>query len=155
MGGLAERANPVAFSVPGQRSALPSVAVTDDGRVFVMYDTFDGTRFHVWLTESDDQGLTFTTVELYNFIGAGIPIANGNRLLGDYQFLEALGNTVYGTFSARGNVVDPLSGINTTDKDVPFFFATSGIFIPEPSTLVLLTISGGMLWVRRRLGKKV
>jgi hypothetical protein len=146
-GGLIERSNPTAFSVPGERAALPSIAVTDSGKIFVMYDTFANGLFHVYLTESEDGGLDFTTVDLYDFSGSGIPIANGNRLLGDYQFLEALGDTVFGAFSARGDV--NANGINTTDKDVPFFFSTTGI-VPEPTSLLLVVSGSAVLWLLRR-----
>jgi hypothetical protein len=126
-GGLVERANPVALSVPGQRSALPSVAVTDDGTVFVMYDSFDGALFHVHLATSTDLGQTFSDQDLYDFTASGVPYPylTGNRLFGDYQFLTAVGNRVYGTFAARGNVSDPNTLIDTTDKIDPFFFAVS------------------------------
>jgi hypothetical protein len=128
-GNLVERANPVALSVPGQRSALPSIAVTANGTVAVQYDTFsanDG-QFHVHLATSTDQGLTFTDQVLDDFTTAGIPFpyAGGNRLLGDYQYLIAQGNTVYGTFAARGNVSNSSTGIDTTDKIDPFFYSVS------------------------------
>jgi hypothetical protein len=126
-GNLVERANPVALSVPGQRSALPSIAVTANGTIAVQYDTFsanDG-QFHVYLATSTDQGLTFANQGLDDFTPAGIPpiFAGNNRLLGDYQYLIAQGNTVYGTFAARGNVSDAGTGIDTTDKIDPFFYS--------------------------------
>jgi hypothetical protein len=128
-GGLVERANPLPFSVAGQRSALPSIAVTDNGTIAVQYDTFtasDG-QFHVHLATSTDQGLTFTDKDLYDFTASGIPFpyTGGNRLLGDYQDLIAVGNTVYGTFAARGNVTIPSEGIDTTDKIDPFFYSVT------------------------------
>ena len=120
LGGIVKRVGVVAVSIPGQRAALPSLAVTDNGVVALQYDTFDGTLIHVHLATSSDTGLTWNDQDLYDFNPSGIQIPN-TRLLGDYQDLEALGNTVYGTFSARGNV--NAGGINTTDKDVPFFYA--------------------------------
>jgi hypothetical protein len=126
-GGLVERANPVALSVPGQRSALASVAVTANGTVFVMYDSFDGTEFHVHLATSTDFGQTFTDQDLYDFTATGIsfPYAGGKELLGDYQFMTAVGNNVYGAFAGRGNVVDPSTGIDTTGYMDPFFFTAN------------------------------
>jgi hypothetical protein len=126
-GGLVERANPVALSVPGQRTALASAAVTANGTVFVMYDSFDGTEFHVHLATSTDFGQTFTDQDLYDFTATGILFKfNGDdRILGDYQFLTAVGNNVYGTFAGRGNVVDPSTGIDTTGYMDPFFFTAS------------------------------
>jgi hypothetical protein len=142
-GGLVERANPVALSVPGQRSALPSVAVTDDGTVFVMYDTFDGALFHVHLATSADQGQTFSNQDLYDFTATGVPYPYlaGNRLFGDYQFLTAVGNRVYGTFAARGNVSDPSTLIDTTDKIDPFFFTVS-TDSKAPANLPFVSTSG-------------
>jgi hypothetical protein len=127
-GNLVERGNPVALSVAGQRSALPSVAVTANGSIAVQYDTFtdaDG-QFHVHLATSTDQGLTFTDQDLNDFTAAGIPFPfSRNRLLGDYQGLIAVGNTVFGTFAARGNVQIPGQGIDTTDKIDPFFYSVT------------------------------
>jgi hypothetical protein len=133
-GGLVERANPLPFSVAGQRSALPSIAVTDNGTIAVQYDTFtpsDG-EFHVHLATSADQGQSFTDQDLYDFTASGIPFlyTGGNRLLGDYQDLIAVGNTVYGTFAGRGNVTIPSEGIDTTDKIDPFFYSVT---LPEGS----------------------
>lgn len=126
-GNLVERANPVALSVAGQRSALPSVAVTANGSIAVQYDTFtdaDG-QFHVHLATSTDQGQTFTDQDLSDFTATGIPFPfpGATNLLGDYQDLVAVGNTVFGTFAARGNVNDASTGINTTDKIDPFVYS--------------------------------
>jgi hypothetical protein len=135
-GGLMENANPVALSVPGQRSALPSAAVTANGAVFVQYDTFDGTEFHVHLATSTDFGQTFTDQDLYDFTATGIPFAfpGQDRLLGDYQFLTAVGNNVYGAFAGRGNVVDPNKGIDTTGYMDPFFFTAAAPRVGTPAT---------------------
>jgi hypothetical protein len=126
-GNLVERANPVALSVPGQRAALPSVAVTANGRVAVQYDTFtpDDGQFHLHLAVSTTQGVTFADQDLYDFTTTGIPFpfTGGNRLLGDYQDITALGNTVFGTFAARGNV--NAGGVDTTDKVDPFFYSVT------------------------------
>jgi hypothetical protein len=128
-GGLVERANPLPFSVAGQRSALPSIAVTDNGTIAVQYDTFtpsDG-EFHVHIATSTDQGQSFTDQDLDDFTASGIPFpfTGGNRLLGDYQDLIAVGNTVFGTFAARGNVSIQGQGIDTTDKIDPFFYSVA------------------------------
>src|SRR5262249_21407013 len=137
-GGLVERTNPVALSVPGERSALPSVAVTDNGTVFVMYDSFDGAQFHIHLAQSTDLGQTFTTQDLYDFTVTGIPAPNPNtdRLFGDYQFMTAVGNRVYGTFAARGNVVDHNNDIDTTDKIDPFFFTATAPEVTDTATVL-------------------
>jgi hypothetical protein len=127
-GVLVRSDNPVAVSVPGERAALPSVAVTDSGTVYVMYDTFTGPavtgQFHVHLASSADLGQTFSDQVLYDFSPSGISFS-GDRLLGDYDKLVAVGNTVYGVFSGRGNVNDPVTLIDTTNKDVPMVFSFS------------------------------
>jgi hypothetical protein len=172
-GNLVERANPVAFSIPGQRAALPSIAVTDNGTVFVQYDTFtpaDG-LFHVHLAASSDLGLSFVDQDLYDFTapfspplstigltadsGSSGPISladddsegSAGRILGDYQGLIALGNTVYGTFAGRGDT--NAGGINTTGLIDPFFYSVA---VPEPPAFVLV-MTGGLaslgLWAAR------
>jgi hypothetical protein len=149
-GGLIERANPVALSVPGQRSSLPSIAVAANGTLAVQYDTFtpDDGQFHVHLATSADHGLTFADQTLDDFTATGIPFpeTGGNRLLGDYQYLIALGNTFYGTFAARGNVNNPSMGINTTDKIDPFFYSAAAPPLSggaEPLAAVAPTASVG------------
>jgi hypothetical protein len=144
-GNLVERGNPVALSVPGQRSALPSIAVTANGTIAVQYDTFspnDG-QFHVHLAISADTGLTFANQDLCDFTTTGIPFpyVGGNRLLGDYQYLVAQGNTVYETFAARGNVSDSSTGIDTTDKIDPFFYSIN-LSGGSPSSLAPSTAGG-------------
>jgi hypothetical protein len=142
-GGLVQRSNPVALSVPGQRSALPSVAVTTNGTVFVQYDTFDGTQFHFHLATSTNRGLSFTDQDLYDFTATGIPFAfpGQGRLLGDYQFLTAVGNNVYGAFAGRGNVVDPSTGIDTTGYMDPFFFTAEAPAMQDLNSSVVLVDS--------------
>ncbi len=146
---LVRRANPVAFSVAGERAALPSVAVINKGTVFVLYDTFSNGQFHVHLARSGNLGLNFSDEVLYNFTAPplGAPAFPGNRELGDYQFLTALGNTVYGTFAARGNVNAPGTGIVTTDKIDPFFFSAS---VPQPPGLWLLALGALGIALRSR-----
>jgi hypothetical protein len=96
--------------VTGQvQAALPSVAVTSDGHVGVLYDTFDGFStsgfpiFTAHLASSVNRGASFTDRRLLTFASAAKD--NGNprqRVFGDYQQLKALGPTLYGTFTANG-----------------------------------------------------
>ena len=152
---------PVLFSVAGQRAALPAITVTDNGTVFIEYDSYIGPGnnplalggvFQVHLETSTDLGQTFSDSLLYSFTapaGPNDPNYGGNREFGDYQYLTSLGNTAYGTFAARGDTINGV--INTTDKIDPFFFTVNAV--PEPSSLALavvggLTCLGGVLFRR-------
>ena len=112
---------PVAVST-SHDTALPSVAVTSDGTVGVLYDTFDGTsggfpQFSAHLARSTDHGLTFQDDVLKQFLsptaGTGV---QGRRDLGDYQQIKAEGTTLFGVFSGNrqafsasaNNVIDPI-----------------------------------------------
>ncbi len=133
---LVSASAPIAFSVPGQRAVLPTVAVTDNGTVFVQYQSYVGPggdplaaggTFQVHLASSTDFAQTFFDRLEYSYLKPGNPGDPGfssNRLLGDYQFLQAEGDTVYGVFPATGNInVGP---INTTGLISPFFLKESG-----------------------------
>jgi hypothetical protein len=166
---MVQRANPVAFSLAANEWAvLPSVAVTANGTVVIEYDTFTpGTTgpgtFHIHLASSTDGGLTFSDSILYNFTTPGAPntpaFPDATRMLGDYQFLMSMNNTVYGTYAARGNVNQINGGVtyNTTPNIDPFFFSQTFTGqqnpTPEPGTVGLLIglgISGCTLAARRR-----
>ena len=141
-GNLVERANPVAFSIPGQRAALPSVAVTDDGKVYILYDTFTSTdgRFHVHLALSLDQAMTFAPAndKVLEDFAAPFP---GEKILGDYQYLTALGNAVYGTFAGRGlAAAQNPNGFDRSSTIDPFFFSVVPAPLPPPQ--LTITASG-------------
>jgi hypothetical protein len=55
--------------------------------------------------------------------------------MGDYQFLTAVGDSVFGAFAGRGNVVDPSTGIDTTGFMDPFFFTATAPTVPAPATV--------------------
>jgi hypothetical protein len=119
---------PLGFSTTNFNAALPSVAVTDEGVVGIMFDEFDGTNLHIHFAASFDDGQSIATnIDLYNFRTNGMVLGRGtsghNRLYGDYQVLRALGGAFYGTFAARGNV--NAGGITTTNFIDPFFFSFS------------------------------
>jgi hypothetical protein len=153
------------FSVPGQRSALPTITVLDNGTVCVEYQSYVGAdgdplgfrgQFQVHLAYSTDGGVTWTDNVFYTYTAQsqlGDPGFGGNRMLGDYTFMESIGNTVYGTFAGFGNV--NAGGIDTRGLVVPFYFSQtlgSQTAVPEPGSLALF---GGMLavvgWnIRRR-----
>jgi hypothetical protein len=105
--------------VTGQvQAALPSVAVTEDGSVGVLYDTFDGFStpsnlpvFTAHLAISADKGVTFTDQPILTFLSPkpddGVscpapPPKSSQRVLGDYQQMKAVGNTFYGVFAGNG-----------------------------------------------------
>jgi hypothetical protein len=109
-------------------AALPSVAVTDNGTVGVLYDTFDGSTadgfpiFSAHLARSPNDGKMFKDTVLEQFTS---PVTdNGDirqRILGDYQQLKALGDTFYGTFSGnRAPFGAPISIID------PIYFSATG-----------------------------
>jgi hypothetical protein len=140
-GNLVERANPVAFSIAGQQAALPSVAVTDDGTVYILYDTFtsaDG-QFHVHLTRSSDQGMSFASSADSVLEDFSAPFT-GQKILGDYQCLTALSNTVYGTFAGRGLAAQNPNGFDRSSNIDPFFFSFA--LQPQPPPQLTITASG-------------
>lgn len=150
-GNLVERAGAglTPFSIAGERSALPSVAVSANGTIGVLYQTTSGTDvFEVHFALSNNLGLTFVDQLLATYSTANIALQNGNnRLLGDYEYLTSVGDTFYGTYPATGNL--NAGGINTTTIISPFFFVIS---VPEPSTWTLFGVGllGFMVTVRRQ-----
>lgn len=121
-------------------AALPSVAVTSDGTVGVLYDSFDGNTsagfptFTAHLARSTDHGASFDDVVLRRFQSPAKSTSNARqRVLGDYQQMKAAGDTFYGTFA--GNT----SGVPASNPpiDAIFFSAAppSGPPPPPPSQL--------------------
>jgi hypothetical protein len=96
--------------VTGQvQAALPSVAVTANGVVGVLYTQFDGTSgggipmFSAHLALSENQGGTFSDFVLENFLSSASDSGGcRQRVLGDYQQVKAVGNTFYGVFTGNG-----------------------------------------------------
>ena len=92
------------------QAALPSVAVTNNGTVGVLFTTFDGFGamsglpvFTAHLALSSDRGATFTDRVLSTFLS--VTGDNGNareRVLGDYQQMKSVGNTFFGVFTGNG-----------------------------------------------------
>ena len=160
-GNLVRRAGSIVFSPVGQMAVLPSVAVADNGALAVEYQTYDALTGHflVHYATSVDGGMTFTDSTIYDYTSPGLPNTNefpdGTRMLGDYEFLQALGDNFYGTFPGRG---DTNAGrINDTGMIVPFFFTrgapSTQSSVPEPGPAVLalgLLVSAGSLIRRRR-----
>jgi len=107
MGGLT--IGPANFVTGAVQAALPSVAVTSNGIVGVLYTQYDGMSsgsipmFSAHIAISDNQGVTFTDSVLENFLSSA---TNNNackqRVLGDYQQVKASGTTFYGVFTGNG-----------------------------------------------------
>jgi hypothetical protein len=139
------------FSIAGERSALPSVAVAANGTIGVLYQTTPSPNiFEVHLALSLDQGLTFSDQTLLSYNTTNIPLQGGNdRLLGDYEDLTAVGDTFYGTFPGAGDTNS--GGINTTGIISPYFFEITApeIAVPEPPTFILPFIVGAVLAAQR------
>jgi len=89
-------------------AALPSVAVTSDGTVGVLYTTFDGfsagfPQFTAHFATSTDQGASFIDNTLLTFLSSATDNGNsGQRVLGDYNQVKAVGTTFYGAFTGNG-----------------------------------------------------
>jgi len=92
------------------QAALPSVAVTNNGTVGVLFTTFDGFGamsglpvFTAHLALSSDHGATFTDRVLSTFLSVtGDSGASRQRVLGDYQQMKSVGNTFFGVFTGNG-----------------------------------------------------
>jgi hypothetical protein len=147
----------IVVSPAGQRAALPSITVKDDGTVVLMYETFNAqdNTVHVHVASSDDFGATIASdTDIYSFTPLTLQQATGsttsNREFGDYLFLTSVGNTFYGVFPGLGNV--NAGGIDTTGLIDPFFFFGTDQ-VPEPGSLALLVsavLGFGFLHRRRR-----
>src|SRR4029077_3150068 len=91
------------------QAAIPSVAVLLNGTVGVFYYTFDGFSsdgfpiFSTHLSISTDRGITFSDRVLETFLSAAKDNGDpGQRVLGDYMQMKAVGNTFYGAFTGNG-----------------------------------------------------
>lgn len=146
--------------VTGQiQAALPSVAVTTNGVVGVLYTSFDGIGmsgfpvFTAHLALSTDQGATFTDRVLSNFLSVATDNSNSRqRVLGDYQQLKAVGNTFYGVFTGNGVPFgrpfanhDPIFFRLTLDPDIqaPANLAFSDTCVGTSSTQNLMVCNNG------------
>jgi len=95
--------------VTGQvEAAIPSVAILANGTVGVFYYTFDGLSggipsFSAHLSQSSDQGVTFTDQVLLTFLSSATDSGNNRqRVLGDYMQMKAVSNCFFGSFTGNG-----------------------------------------------------
>ena len=125
---LIGRAGNTLVSNVSYRTALPSVAVLDNGTIAVMYMASPSAdNFEVHFVTSTDQGVSFSgDTTLFSFNTSAFTlntpaVPDGSRLFGDYVKLLAVGNMVYGVFPGTGNTNS--GGINTTGMISPYFFS--------------------------------
>ena len=148
----------IVVSPAGERAALPTITVKDDGTAVIMYEVYgtDG-KVHVHVASSTDFGASIASdLQEYSFTPLTLLQATGsataNREFGDYDFLTSIGDTFYGTFAGLGDV--NAGGIDTTALIDPFFFSGTDI-IPEPASwLLVLTGLAGVGSLRRRKSKR-
>jgi hypothetical protein len=149
------KSSEIVISPAGERSALPSITVKDDGSIVMMYETYgaDG-KVHIHVASSEDFGASISSdIEAYSF--TPLPLAqvnpgnpNADREFGDYDFLMSIDNTFYGVFAGLGDV--NIGEINTTDLIDPFFFSGTDT-VPEPGTLSLVVVGLSVaMWLGRR-----
>ena len=129
---------------------MPALTVTQGGTVALLYDSFDGARFHVHLATSAGDG--FSDEDVYDFTSPGyaeLGLSGTNvRTLGDYQYLTSLGDTIYGAFAGRGDTLG--AGVDTTGNIDPFFLMDA-LSVDEPASLALLAAGALGLAAARRL----
>jgi hypothetical protein len=128
-------------------AALPSVAVTSDGTIGVLYDTFENEfseppgsfpRMKAHLAVSTDHGATFKDTVLETFLSPSKTEAGNlrQRILGDFQQIKSNRGLLYGVFS--GNRV-PLNGGEGRSIIDPIYFSAKAL--PRPTT-TKTTLSG-------------
>jgi hypothetical protein len=103
------RIGPESFVTGQVQAALPAVAVTSEGTVGVFYYTCEGfssdgyPTFTAHVSLSEDQGQTFSDLELLTFLSSAGPSPDARqRVLGDYMQMKALEHTFYGAFTGNG-----------------------------------------------------
>lgn len=122
---------PTRVSSASSNAALPSVAVTTDGVLGVLYDTFDGkaedgySLFSAHLARSRDGGKTFSDTlleEKFRSSELPDPDEQDQRVLGDYPHIKAEGTLLYGSFAGNCQPFNGNAGPSAID---PIFFSVT------------------------------
>ena len=115
-------------------TALPSVAVTADGTIGVLYDTFDGNSpppgnfprsAPTWPSAPTTARRSTTRCSSSSSRRRSTTGHARQRVLGDFQQIKADGDLLYGVFS--GNRVPLNGGTGTSIIDPIYFSADTGI----------------------------
>lgn len=110
------------------QAALPSVTITANGTVGVLFETYDGMnsgfpQFTAHLMISTDHGATFMDNTLETFLSSAADNSDSRqRVLGDYQQMKSVGNIMFGVFTGNGVPF----GRTVSDHDPIFFKASVG-----------------------------
>jgi hypothetical protein len=91
-------------------TAIPSVAVTENGTIGVFYYTCDSVPptstfpiFTAHFAISTNGGLSFVDTDLETFMSSALDDGDPRQgVLGDYMQVKALGNTFFGSFTGNG-----------------------------------------------------
>ena len=83
------------------RSALPALAITQNGTIGLLYDNYDPVtnRMSQHLLTTSDDFVTTTDTTLASETNA-TPVARFDPYVGDFYDMTSIGNTFYGVFSA-------------------------------------------------------
>jgi hypothetical protein len=87
-------------SAIANKAALPALAVNAAGDVGVLYTSLESTRLVTHLVTSSNDFVSGNTDNVLASFTDGTPTRTFDPYIGDYQDLEAVGNSFYGTFSA-------------------------------------------------------
>ena len=125
------------FTTSGD-SALPAVAIADNGVIGLLYTFYDGTNLETHFVQSPDEFGTQTDVTLSKFSDQSLS-PDFDPYIGDYEDVVAVGDFFYGTFSASNDTAAfPQQPIFLRDKTLlgskkvpfsidPFFFKTPAL----------------------------
>jgi hypothetical protein len=129
-------------------SAIPQVAVDNNGTVGVFFYSFDGMsaagrpNFRAHLSLSANQAATFADRTLLAFESPEAPDGDdfdAQRVLGDFEQMKALDSCFYGGFTGNGAALG-----RPFDNTDPIYFQVCQIQNQNPCLLVTQTINVGL-----------